>query len=86
MKQHVSKSVEAEFISREHLVRLLVEQIERTFATDGRHHALQKIAEMLHGLDEPALRGLVYRQGLQTEDELTEAETEPKAEGSSEGG
>ena len=31
-------------------VRALVEQIERTFATDGRHHALQKIAEMLHQL------------------------------------
>lgn len=86
MKQRVSKSAEAEFISREHLVRLLVEQIERTFSADGRHHALQKIAEMLHGLDEPTLRGLVYQQGLQSEDELTEPESEPKAGGTSEVG
>lgn len=35
MEHQVSKSSEADFVSREHLVRLLVEQIERTFATGG---------------------------------------------------
>ena len=81
----MSKSSEADFISHEHLVRLLVEQIERTFATDGRDHALQKIADMLRGLDEAALHALVYRQGLQSEDELTEPQVDSaKAEGTGE--
>jgi hypothetical protein len=76
MKHHVSKSSEADFVSRDHLIRLLVQQIERTFATDGRDQALHEVADMLRGLDEAALRAMVYRQGLQTEDELTEPETD----------
>jgi len=86
MKHQVSKSSEAGLVSLEHLVRLLVEQIERTFATDGRDQALQEVAHMLRGLDEAALRALVYRQGLQNEDELTEPEVDSaKAEGTGEG-
>jgi hypothetical protein len=74
MKHPLSKASEADIISREHLIRLLVEQIERTFATNGRDQALQRIAAMLRTLDETALRALVYQQGLQDEDELTEPE------------
>lgn len=86
MKHHLSKSSEADFVSRDHLVRLLVQQIGRTFTTDGRDQALQKVAHMLRGLDEGALRALVYRQGLQSEDELTEPEVDSaKAEGTGEG-
>jgi hypothetical protein len=86
MKHQVSKSSEADFISREHLVRLLVEQIERTFATAGRDQALQQVAHMLRGLEEGALRALVYQQGLQDEDELTEPEVDSaRAEGTGEG-
>lgn len=81
MKHPPSKSSEADQISREHLIRLLVEQIERTFHVDGTTQALQHLAEMLRGLEEPALRGLVYQQGLQSEEELTEAEIEPKTGG-----
>ena len=85
MRHHVSKSSEADFISRDHLVRLLVQQIERTFATDGRDQALQDVADMLRELDEAALRALVHRQGLQSEDELTEPEVDSaKAEGAGE--
>ena len=85
MKHHVSKSSEADFVSREHLVRLLVEQIERTFATDGPDQALQQVGAMLRSLDEAALRALVYWQGLQNEDELTEPEVDSaKAEGAGE--
>ncbi len=86
MRRPVSKSVEADFISREHLVRLLIQQIERTFAADGREQALQQVADMLRGLDEAPLRALVYRQGLQSEDEIIEPEADPaKAEGSEQG-
>jgi hypothetical protein len=74
MKHPLPKASEADIISREHLVRLLMQQIERTFATNGRDHALQRIAAMLRTLDETALRALVYQQGLQDEDELTEPE------------
>lgn len=76
MKHSMSKSTEAELASREYLVGLLVQQIERTFATDSRAQALQKVGEMLRGLDEAPLRALVYRQGLQSEDELTEPEAD----------
>jgi hypothetical protein len=83
MEHPLSKASEADIISREHLVRLLVEQIERTFATNGRDQALQQVAAMLRSLDEPALRALVYAQGLQDEDELTEPEGDSgKGEGS----
>jgi hypothetical protein len=87
MKHQVSTSSEADVVSREHLVRLLVEQIERTFAADGRDRALQQVAHVLRGLDEAALRALVYWQGLQNEDELTEPEVDSaaKAGGSGEG-
>ena len=72
----MSKAAEADMVSREHLVRLLVEQIERTATLEGRNRAMQQIADMLRSLEEPILRGLVYRQGLQDEDEMTEPESE----------
>jgi hypothetical protein len=74
MKHPISKATEAELVSREHLVRLLVEQIERTYAADGPDKALEHITDLLRGLDVGALRGLVYTQGLQGEDELIEPE------------
>ncbi|HEU5303233.1 MAG TPA: hypothetical protein VFU40_01205 [Gemmatimonadales bacterium] len=80
----MSKASEADIISREHLVRVLLEQIERTFATDGRDKALQHIAGMLRRLDETALRALVYEQGLVEESELIEAEEESGKAGSQE--
>jgi hypothetical protein len=85
MKHPSSKASEADIISREHLVRLLMEQIERTFATNGRDHALQRIAAMLRTLDETALRALVYQQGLQDEDELTEPEEDSGTTGEAAG-
>ena len=87
MRHPISKATEAELVSREHLVRLLVEQIERTYAADGPDRALQHITDILRGLDESALRGLVYSQGLQGEDELTELEpdTGPQHGGSEPG-
>ena len=74
MKHPITTATEAELVSRAHLVRLLVEQIERTYAADGPDKALQHITDLLQGLDVTALRGLVYSQGLQGEDELTEPE------------
>lgn len=75
----MSKALEADMVSRDHLVRLLVEQLERTTALEGRNRAMQQIGEMLRSLEEPVLRALVYRQGLQDEDEMTEAGPEERA-------
>ena len=86
MKHHPSKTSEGDHISREHLIRLLVEQIERTFDIQGRDQTLQNIADMLRGLEESALRGLVYQQGLQSEEELTEAEIELETGGADQTG
>jgi hypothetical protein len=48
MRHDESTASEGDIVSREHLVRLLLEQIERTFVSDGRDQALQQIAAMLH--------------------------------------
>ena len=56
-------------IGREDLVRLLADQIERTFTSEGQSQGLRAVEEMLLRLDGTALRELAYRQGLTTESE-----------------
>ena len=56
-------------IGREDLVRLLADQIERTFNTEGQSQGLRMVEEMLLRLDSTALRELAYRQGVTTESE-----------------
>ena len=73
MQHGIRKDQEADLVSREHLVRLLVEQVERTFSTEGSIKALRDLGNLLRRLDESALRALVYGQGAADEDELTEA-------------
>ena len=70
------KPTEAEFAGKEHLVRVLSEQVERTFTTEGGTAALSMIGNMLRQLDESALRELAYLQGLTTEHELEPDEAE----------
>jgi hypothetical protein len=82
MRHTTDKATEAETIAHEHLVRLLLEQIERTFDTGGRGEGLRQVGAMLRLLDASALRALVYRQGLQDEVELTESGDEPRDAGS----
>lgn len=62
-------------IGREDLVRLLAEQIGRTFNTEGQSQGLRLVEEMLLRLDSTALRELAYRQGV-----TTESESEPAPE------
>lgn len=73
MHDPMSKAQEADWVSREHLVRLLIEQVERTFSTEGSNRALNDLGNLLRRLDEPTLRALVQWQGLANEDEMTEA-------------
>lgn len=73
MKHAMPKAQEADLVSREHLVRLLIEQVERTFSTEGSNKALHELSNLLRRLDESTLRALVQWQGAADEDEMTEA-------------
>jgi hypothetical protein len=73
MSHPMPKAVEADLVSREHLVRLLIEQIERTFSTEGSRKALHELGNLLRRLDESTLRALLQWQGAADEDEMTEA-------------
>lgn len=64
--------------SRQHLQRLLLEQFERTFTTEGHGEALHHISDLLTRLDDEALRSYAYRRGIRSEDEF---EREPGANG-----
>ena len=54
-------------IGREDLIRVLADQIERTFNEEGQTYGLRLVEEMLLKLDDTALRELEYRRGLTTE-------------------
>jgi hypothetical protein len=71
----MTKQTESE-VGREDLVRLLADQIERTFNTEGQSQGLRLVEEMLLRLDGAALRELAYRQGLTTESEIEPAPEE----------
>lgn len=64
--------------SRQHLQRLLLEQFERTFTTEGHEQGLHQISDLLTRLDDEALRSYAYRRGIRSEDEF---EREPGANG-----
>ncbi|HUF36841.1 MAG TPA: hypothetical protein VMN37_12875 [Gemmatimonadales bacterium] len=74
-------AVEADLVSRTHLVRLLMEQMERTFSTEGSRKALHELGNLLRRLDESTLRALVQWQGAADEDEMREAGEEDAAGG-----
>ena len=69
---------EARAASRQHLLRLLLEQFERTFTTEGQASALGVVTDLLERLDDDALRAYAYEHGIRGEDEL---ESEGGAEG-----
>ena len=71
----VTKSAEAAVIEREHLVRILLEHLERTFTTEGAAGVAGILEQLLLRLDEGALREYAYQLGLTTEYDL-----EPEAE------
>jgi hypothetical protein len=63
-------TAETQAASRQHLLRLLVEQVERTFTTEGHVGALQIVTDLLERLDDDALRAYAYQQGIRSEDEF----------------
>jgi hypothetical protein len=65
-----TKAAESAAIGREHLTRLLLEQMERTYGTEGQPGMTRMIAELLSRLDDSALREYAYSLGLTSELEL----------------
>jgi hypothetical protein len=70
-----TKAVESAAIGREHLTRLLLEQMERTYGTEGQPGMTRMIGELLSRLNDSALRDYAYSLGLTSELEL---EPEPE--------
>jgi hypothetical protein len=58
--------------SRQHLLRRLLEQLERTFTTEGQESALAVVTDLLERLDDDALRAYAYQHGIRSEDEFEE--------------
>lgn len=61
---HLSKSAEVDDASHEDLVQTLVASLESSFSPAKHDHALEWATRLFRDLDEPTLRGLVYRYGL----------------------
>jgi hypothetical protein len=72
-----TKPAEAAIIGREHLVRVLLEHLERTYSTEGMPGAARMMEQLLLRLDETALREYAYQHGLTTEHDV-EPETEER--------
>jgi hypothetical protein len=70
MKQ--SSTPEGLATSRRHLLRRLLEQLERTFTTEGQETALRVVTDLLEHLDDDALRAYAYQHGIRSEDEFEE--------------
>jgi hypothetical protein len=79
-----TKPAESAVVAKEHLVRLLLEQLDRTFSTDGQEAGLRSVGDLLRRLDATELREYAYRHGLITEYDL-EPEQEPDRTRASEG-
>ena len=65
-------TIETLAASRQHLLRRLLEQLERTFTTEGHVTALGVVTDLLELLDDDALRAYAYQHGIRSEDEFDE--------------
>lgn len=52
----------------EELIRLLVEQVERTYETDGRAGAMASVTDMLRRLDPATLQALAVSREVDAEE------------------
>ncbi len=65
-----TKATEGSAVAREHLTRLLLEQMELAYGTEGRPGMTRMVTELLRRLDDSALRDYAYSLGLSSEREL----------------
>jgi hypothetical protein len=74
-----TKATESARIGRQHLTRLLLEQIERTYGTEGQPGMFRIVTDLLDLLDDAALRSYAYSRGLTSEHELEPADETGRA-------
>jgi hypothetical protein len=67
-----SKSAESAGIDREHLTRVLLEQMERAYGAEGTAGLSRMLGELLRRLDDRALRDYALNLGMTSEQELEE--------------
>lgn len=60
-------------VPRQHLLGRLLEQLDRTFTTEGQQRAIQVVTDLLERLDDDALRAYAYQHGIRSEDDFEEA-------------
>lgn len=70
-----TKVSESAGIDRAHLFRVLLEQMERTYGTEGQPGFTRMITELLGRLDDSSLREYAYSLGLTSELELEPEDT-----------
>lgn len=78
-----TRGAESAEIDREHLTRVILEQMEHAYGTEGTAGLSRLLGELLRRLDDRALRDYALALGLTSELELEDA-SEP--EGPSPGG
>jgi hypothetical protein len=78
MPMQRSRAAESGAVDREHLTRLLLEQMERAYDTEGTGGLSRVLGELLRRLDDRALRDYAMALGFTSELEL-EAESERDA-------
>jgi hypothetical protein len=64
------RAAESASIDREHLTRLLLEQMERAYGSEGTASLSRLLGELLRRLDDRALRDYALTLGLTSELEL----------------
>lgn len=65
-----TKAAESAAIGREHLTRLLLDQMERTYGTEGQPGMSRMVAELLSRLDDSALQEYAQSLGLASEHDI----------------
>lgn len=74
------RALAAQREAHEQVLRALMAQIERTYATEGSHRAFQQVAEMLGRMDPATLRSMALERGAMVEEEELEGRVVKEAE------
>jgi hypothetical protein len=80
----VSKSTEAAILTKEEMIRAILDVLDRTWTPAESPGALQTMEEFFRRLDEPTLRAIGYQHGI-FESELELEEREDRSSGSTAG-
>jgi hypothetical protein len=68
MERHMPKDALEGTAADENLIRQLVEQVDRTFDTEGRAKAMASVTDMLRRLDPATLQALAIEREVDAEE------------------